>query len=99
MRAETNARIAEILTPEQKPAWERLLAEAGARGPSAAGRVYVLEAGEPKAVEVRLGLTDGASTEAVSGLAEGAEVIIGTADAARGAPGGASGGLPRARFF
>jgi HlyD family secretion protein len=98
IRSETNARIAEILTPEQKPAWERLLAEAGSRGQSVAGRVYVLETGEPKAMEVRLGLTDGTSTEAVSGLAEGAEVIIGTADA-RSAPGGASGGLPRARFF
>jgi HlyD family secretion protein len=98
VRSETNARIAEILTPEQKPAWERLLAEAGPRGQSVAGRVYLLEAGEPRAVDGRLGLTDGSTTEAVSGLAEGAEVIIGTAEA-RGAPGGASGGLPRARFF
>jgi HlyD family secretion protein len=32
IRAETNGRIAELLTPEQKPAWERLLAESGARG-------------------------------------------------------------------
>ena len=50
IRAETNARIAEILTPEQRPAWERLLAESGSRGPSAAGRVYVLEDAQPKAV-------------------------------------------------
>jgi HlyD family secretion protein len=98
VRAETNARIAEILTAEQRPAWERLLAEAGARGQSTAGRVYVLDGGEPKALEVRLGLTDGTSTEVVSGLAQGAEVIIGTA-AASSAPGGAGGGLPRARFF
>jgi len=33
----------------------------------------------------------------VSGLAEGAEVVIGIASAS--APGGAGGGLPRARFF
>ena len=99
IRAETNARIAEILTAEQRPAWERLLAESGARGASTAGRVYVLEGGQPKGVEVRLGLTDGASTELVSGLAEGAEVIVGTADAKAGAPGGAGGGLPRGRFF
>ena len=100
IRAETNGRIAEILTPEQKPARERLLAESGPRGQACGGRVYVLEAGEPKAVEVRLGLTDGSSTELVgSALAEGAEVIIGVADA-RGAPSQpASGGLPRARFF
>jgi len=100
IRAETNGRIAEILTPEQKPAWERLLAESGPRGQGASGRVYVLEAGEPKAIEVRLGLTDGSSTELVgTALAEGAEVIIGVADA-RGAPSQpAGGGLPRARFF
>jgi HlyD family secretion protein len=99
IRAETNARIGEILTPEQRPAWERLLAESGPRGPSSAGRVYVLEGGQPKAADVRLGLTDGSSTELVSGLAEGAEVIVGTADARAGAPGGARGGLPRGRFF
>jgi HlyD family secretion protein len=100
VRAETNARIGEILTPEQRPAWERLLAESGSRGgQSSAGRVYVLEGGQPKAADVRLGLTDGSSTELVSGLAEGAEVVVGTADARAGAPGGASGGLPRGRFF
>ena len=100
IRAETNGRIAEILTPGQRPAWERLLAESGARGQATAGRVYVLEAGEPKAVEVRLGLTDGSATELVAGgLSEGAEVIIGLADAGRGAASVPGGGLPRARFF
>jgi HlyD family secretion protein len=99
IRAESNARIAELLTPEQRAAWERLLAESGNRGPSAAGRVYLLEDSQPKAVDVRLGLTDGTSTEVVSGLAEGAEVIIGTADARAGAPGAPAGGLPRGRFF
>ncbi len=99
IRAETNARIADLLTPEQRPAWERLLAESGSRGPSAAGRLYVLENSQPKAVDVRLGLTDGTSTEVASGLAEGAEVIIGTADARAGAPGAPGGGLPRGRFF
>jgi HlyD family secretion protein len=98
VRAETNARIAEILTPEQRPAWERLLAESGARGQSTVGRVYVLENSQPKALEVRLGLSDGMSTEVMSGLAEGADVIIGTTDT-RGPQPAASGGLPRARFF
>jgi HlyD family secretion protein len=101
IRAETNGRIAELLTPEQRPAWERLLAESGARGQAAAGRVYVLAAGEPKPVDVRLGLSDGSATEVVSGaLAEGAEVIVGVADAGRAAarePAG--GGLPRGRIF
>src|SRR5688572_20513496 len=98
IRAETNARIAELLTPEQRPAWDRLLAESGARGQAATGRAYVLEGGQPKAVDVRLGLTDGSATELLAGgLAEGNEVIIGVADAGRGtAP---AGGLPRGRFF
>src|SRR5688572_10995684 len=98
VRVETTTRIADILTPEQRPAFERLMAESGSRGPSSAGRVYTLEAGAPKPVDVRLGLTDGATTEVVSGLAEGAEVIIGTASPSS-TPGGAGGGLPRARFF
>jgi HlyD family secretion protein len=98
IRAETNARIAEILTPEQRPAWERLLAESGGRGQTTTGRVYLLEAGQPKPVDVRLGLSDGTSTEVVSGLAENQEVITGTVSAPGGAP-GAGGGLPRARFF
>jgi HlyD family secretion protein len=98
IRAETNARIAGILTPEQRPAWERLLAESGSRGPTAAGRLWVLDNGQPKAVDVRLGLSDGSSTEIIGAtLAEGAEVIVGTAAAGAAAP--AAGGLPRARFF
>jgi HlyD family secretion protein len=100
IRAETNARIAEILTPEQRPAWDRLLAASGGRGP-ASGRVYALDAGQLKAIDVRLGLTDGSSTELVSGgLDEAAEVIIGVAEAGRGAAVQApSGGLPPGRFF
>ena len=98
IRAETNTRIAEILSPEQRPAWERLLAASGTRGSTTAGRVYVLEDGAPKPVDVRLGLSDGMSTEVVSGLDENAEVIVGTGDARTSAP-APSGGLPRMRFF
>ena len=98
IRGETNARIAEILTAEQRPAWERLLSEAGSRGPASSGRVYVLEGGAPKPLEVRLGLSDGTSTQVLSGLTENQEVIVGTAEA-RGAASGPGGGLPRARFF
>jgi HlyD family secretion protein len=101
IRAETNARIAEILTPEQRPAWDRLLAASGGRGQSPSGRVYALDAGQLKAIDVRLGLTDGSSTEVVSGgLEEAAEVIIGVAEAGRGAAVQApSDGLPPGRFF
>jgi HlyD family secretion protein len=68
-----------------------------ARRGAAVGRVWVLEAGVPKAVEVRLGLTDGASTELVGEApAEGAEVIVGLA----GSPTqNESRGLPRLRLF
>ena len=99
IRAGTNARIAEILTPEQRPAWDRLLSESGSRGLSSSGRVWIPVKGAPVAVELRLGLTDGTVTEVLGdALAEGADVIIGTAGAG-GPQGAASGGLPRGRFF
>ena len=99
IRAETNARIAEILTPEQKPAWERLLAESGARGAASSGRIWLAQNGKPSPVDVRLGLTDGTSTELLGdALAEGTVVIIGTVDARAAGPTPA-GGLPRGRFF
>ena len=96
IRAETSTRIAEIVTAEQRPAWEKLLAEArGGRTAAAAGRLWVLRDGQPSPLEVRLGLSDGGSTELVGGtLAEGAEVVVGLA------PDGAQQtGLPRFRPF
>ena len=99
IRAETSARIGEIVTAEQRPAWEKLLADArGSRAgvPAATGRVWVLQDGAPKALDVRLGLSDGASTElAGKGLPEGTEVIVGLAPAGSEA----GGGLPRFRLF
>lgn len=38
-------------------------------------KVYVLEGGEPKAVEVELGISDNVVTEVLSGLEEGKEVL------------------------
>src|SRR5262249_33771869 len=50
------------------------------------GRAYVLEDGEPRPRDARLGLTDGSATELVAGeLTEGMEVVIGTAAAGRSA--------------
>jgi HlyD family secretion protein len=58
----------------------------GAPGQTGTGRVYVLEGGEPRPRDVRLGLSDGSTTELVGGeLAEGMEVVIGTAAAGRSA--------------
>jgi len=90
LRVESRARVMEVLTEAQKPTYERLLGElGGARsgGAAAAGRVWVLdEKRQPKAVDVRTGLTDGTSTELMPGpLKEGDEVILGTGDAAAGA--------------
>ena len=82
IRADSRERVMAILTEAQKPVYERLLAEtAAARGAATAapGRLWVPgPGGQPKAVEVRTGLTDGTSTEILEGpLKEGDEVILG----------------------
>ena len=95
VRAETNARIAEILTGAA-PGLGAAASRAPGRGSPAASTCS--KNGEPKPLDVRLGLSDGVSTEVLAGLAENQEVITGTVDArAPAAP--ASGGLPRGRFF
>jgi HlyD family secretion protein len=61
------------------------------------GRVYVLEAGKPKAVDVKTGLSDGSHTEIDGPLEPGAEVIIGT-EAPKGSAAAAQSspfGMPR----
>jgi len=90
LRADSRARVMEILTETQKPIYERLLADlGGARGAAAAapGRLWVPVAdGPPKAVEVRTGLTDGTSTEIAEGpLKEGDAVILGLGEPAAAA--------------
>ena len=87
MRAEQRARINEILNPEQRKRYEEIVAASrpGSGRQVTSGRVWVLdEKGDPKAVSVRTGLTDGTYSELVSGdLPDGAQVIVGTADAAK----------------
>jgi HlyD family secretion protein len=91
LRAESRARVMEILTEAQKPVYERLLAEmGGARaGTWAAGRVWVPGPdGQPRPVDVRTGLSDGTSTEILEGpLKEGDEVILGAGEPAKKAGG------------
>lgn len=101
IRAESRARIEDILRPEQKARYAEIVAEqAGRSGGAASGRVWVLENGKPKALNVRLGLTDGTATEVSGeGIAEGLEVLSGTLGAqpsGGGAP--AKGGPPRMFF-
>lgn len=82
---EMRAQIGDLLTPAQKPKYQALLAELANRQQTR-GRVYILGSnGKPKAVNVRLGISDGTFTElivgggpnATEGLAEGAQVIVG----------------------
>ncbi len=84
--ADVRARIGDLLTPEQKLKYAALVAESAGRA-NTRGRIYLLDAqGKPKAYNVRLGISDGTSTELLvspnapeaNDLKEGASVIIGT---------------------
>ena len=85
--SQTLARMAhQVLTPEQKPKYAALVAQAATRQASR-GRIYLLgDDGKPVAFNVRLGITDGTSTELIvppgspdaGVLKEGAVVITGT---------------------
>ena len=94
--ADLRARIGDTLTPEQKPKYAALLAETAGRA-STRGRIYLLgDDGKPKAFNVRLGITDGTSTELLVGpggqnaaeLQEGAVVIVGIQTPSGGASSG-----------
>lgn len=83
--ADLRARIAAQLTPAQQPRYQQLLAELGGRQ-TTRGRIYRLgEDGKPVAHGVRLGISDGISTELIVApgsadaavLKEGAQVIVG----------------------
>jgi len=97
-RSEIREKTAAILNPEQKQRYDELASEAQAAragGGGGAGRIWIVgEDGRPKAVDVRLGLTDGSMTEIVSGeLKEGQEVIAGQQAAAKAS------GMPGPRLF
>jgi HlyD family secretion protein len=89
LRAESRTRIAEMLNPEQRSRYEEMdTGRSGPGRPVTGGRVWVADGtGKPKAVSVRVGLTDGTSSELVAGeLQEGALVIVGTQDAGKARP-------------
>ena len=80
-RTDLSVKIAAALDPERRTAFEAMM-QAGAQrqqeAPSA--RIFVLDAAsnQPKPVIIRVGPSDGAFTQVVSGeLADGAQVIIG----------------------
>lgn len=81
-RTELRAKIAAVLDPERRAKFEALMQEGrpAAQGDVTPGRVYVLDGeGQPKAVAVRLGPSDGAFTQILpaAGIAEGTEVVTG----------------------
>lgn len=94
-RTEMVGKIAAVLDPGRRAKFEAMMQE-GRRAPQQGtpGRVYVLgEDGQPQAVPVMLGPTDGAYTELVSGeVKEGQALIVGggprpaTAPATTGGP-------------
>lgn len=86
-RSELREQVSAMLNPDQKKRYDEMNAETQATrtaGGGGSGRIWVVgEDRKPKAVPVRLGLTDGTATEIVAGeIAEGAEVITGLATAA-----------------
>ncbi len=96
--ADMRERIAEQLTPAQQLRYREILAEIGGRQ-TTRGRIYLIGAeGKPVAVNVRLGISDGISTELIvppgspeaSVVKEGAQVVVGVT-----APGASSAGAPR----
>lgn len=70
------------LTPAQQSQWDQQIQ---ALFSAKRATVYVLEKGEPTAVEIRLGASDGSRSEVIGGLRAGQQVITGSARAA-GAP-------------
>ena len=102
IRAEMRAKIEDLLKPEQKEKYAQIVAETAGRtgaGQSTRGRVYLLADGKPKAVDVRIGLSDGAMSEVSGdGIVEGADVIIGTQGGTSGSAPAQKGSPPRMFF-
>jgi HlyD family secretion protein len=101
IRADLRAKVEEVLRPEQKARYAEIAAEFGGRagfGQTTRGRVWVLEDGKTRALDVRVGLSDGATTEiSGDGIAEGLEVIVGQQGGTTAAP--AQKGAPPRMFF
>ncbi|MDF3035741.1 MAG: HlyD family efflux transporter periplasmic adaptor subunit [Paucimonas sp.] len=79
-RAEMQAQVSEMLTPEQRRKYEAIMMEASDRRGGGQGKIYVIgDKDKPRAIEVKTGLSDGTSTEITAPeLKEGMEVISGT---------------------
>ncbi|HEY4133859.1 MAG TPA: efflux RND transporter periplasmic adaptor subunit [Alphaproteobacteria bacterium] len=96
LRAQFDTAVAALLTPEQQAKMQEIRAARGEGGNNRRGQVWVLDDGQPKAVNIVTGVTDGGFTELVRGeLKEGQEVITGLNFGAKAA---AAGGLQRVRL-
>jgi HlyD family secretion protein len=101
IRAELRARIEDVLKPEQKARFAEVAAEFAGRagsGQTTRGRLWVLDGGKPRSIDVRVGLSDGTMTEVSGeGVSEGLEVVVGQQGGATSAP--AQKGAPPRMFF
>ena len=104
--ADMRARIADILAPEQKALYAAIVAESAGRSVTR-GRIFLLgDDNKPRAYNVRLGITDGTSTELIvppdspdaQVLREGALVITGVTTAGAAASGAKPPSGPRMPF-
>jgi HlyD family secretion protein len=104
--AELRAKIQDFLTADQKTKYAELLAEIGSRT-SSRGRIYLMNSqGKPVAYNVRLGITDGTSTELMIApnspnadiFKEGATVITGVSTGTAPAGGNRPSSGPRMPF-
>jgi HlyD family secretion protein len=95
IRAELRDKIEDVLKTDQRARYAEIVAEFAGRsgsGQTTRGRVWVISEGKPRAIDVRVGLSDGTMTEiSGEGIAEGLEVIVGqqggaAAPAQKGAP-------------
>jgi HlyD family secretion protein len=102
MRAEMRTRIEAVLNDEQRERYAQIVAETAGRpitGQFTPGRVYTLVDGRPRAIDVRVGISDGTMSEVVGdGVAEGMDVIVGL-QGAGGPAAPAQKGSPPRMFF
>jgi len=89
------ARAAEAPGPAPRPS-PRERGEGDLPRGARRGRVYRLEGDKAVPVDVQVGISDGRQTEVLSGLAEGAQVVVG--DLGGSAQGGPGGGPRRGLF-
>ena len=94
-RGEIREKITAILREDQRKRYTEIVAETAGRAP-ARGRVWITGAdGKPQPIQVRLGLTDGTTTELIGGdLKEGQDVLVGVA-VAPGKSAAPAAGAPR----